>query len=73
MQQPFLDIRGQQVQIQNLRYPRLCDVAQTGKVRKTPLVRVHDGEHYVVIASMGGQPTSPVWYLNLLANPDGGQ
>lgn len=43
---------------------------KTGKVRKTPLVRVHDGEHYVVIASMGGQPKHPVWYLNLLADPD---
>ena len=43
---------------------------KTGKIRKAPLVRVHDGDHYVVIASMGGQPSHPVWYLNLVAEPD---
>ena len=43
---------------------------KTGKVRKSPLIRIHDGEKYIVIASMGGQPTHPVWYLNLVANPD---
>lgn len=43
---------------------------KTGKTRKSPLIRVHDGTNYVVIASMGGQPTHPVWYLNLDADPD---
>ena len=43
--------------------------ARTGKVRKTPLMRVeHDGE-YAVIASLGGAPKHPVWYYNLTANP----
>ncbi len=28
-----------------------------------------DGDGYVAIASMGGQPTNPVWYLNLVADP----
>lgn len=43
--------------------------ARTGKVRKTPLMRVeHDGS-YAAVASMGGAPTHPVWYHNLLANP----
>jgi F420H(2)-dependent quinone reductase len=43
--------------------------ARTGKVRKTPLMRVeHEGE-YAVVASMGGAPTHPVWYHNLVANP----
>lgn len=43
--------------------------AKTGKLRKTPLMRVeHDG-HYAVVASMGGQPTHPVWYHNLKAHP----
>ena len=43
--------------------------AKTGKIRKTPLMRVeHDGE-YAVVASMGGAPTHPVWYHNLVANP----
>jgi len=42
----------------------------TGAVRKAPLMRVeHDGR-YVVVASMGGAPSHPVWYLNLLAHPD---
>jgi deazaflavin-dependent oxidoreductase (nitroreductase family) len=41
----------------------------SGKVRKTPLMRVeHDGT-YAVVASMGGAPKHPVWYLNLIASP----
>jgi deazaflavin-dependent oxidoreductase (nitroreductase family) len=44
--------------------------AKTGKLRKTPLMRVeHDGV-YAVVASMGGAPTHPLWYHNLVANPD---
>jgi deazaflavin-dependent oxidoreductase (nitroreductase family) len=44
--------------------------AKTGKVRKTPLMRVeHDGR-YAVVASMGGMPKHPVWFHNLVANPD---
>ena len=43
--------------------------AKTGKIRKTPLMRVeHDGE-YAVVASLGGAPQNPVWYNNLAANP----
>ncbi len=43
---------------------------KTGKVRKTPLMRVeHDGE-YALVASMGGAPKHPVWYYNLKADPD---
>jgi deazaflavin-dependent oxidoreductase (nitroreductase family) len=43
--------------------------AKTGKLRKTPLMRIeHDGQ-YAVVASMGGAPTHPVWYHNLTANP----
>jgi deazaflavin-dependent oxidoreductase (nitroreductase family) len=42
---------------------------RTGKVRKTPLMRVeHEGE-YALVASMGGSPRHPVWYHNLRANP----
>src|SRR5271166_6899427 len=42
--------------------------AKTGKLRKTPLMRVeHDGE-YAVVASLGGAPKHPVWYYNLTAN-----
>jgi deazaflavin-dependent oxidoreductase (nitroreductase family) len=43
---------------------------KSGKVRKTPLMRVeHDGE-YALVASKGGAPTHPVWYYNLLADPE---
>lgn len=43
--------------------------AKTGKIRKTPLMRVeHDGE-YAVVASLGGAPKNPVWYYNIVAHP----
>ena len=42
---------------------------KSGKIRKTPLMRVeHDGE-YLLVASMGGAPKHPVWYYNLKADP----
>jgi deazaflavin-dependent oxidoreductase (nitroreductase family) len=42
---------------------------KSGKIRKTPLMRVeHDGE-YALVASKGGAPNHPVWYYNLVANP----
>jgi deazaflavin-dependent oxidoreductase (nitroreductase family) len=41
----------------------------SGQLRKSPLMRVeHDGR-YVVVASQGGAPKHPQWYLNLLADP----
>ena len=43
---------------------------KTGKLRKTPLMRVeHDGE-YALVASLGGAPKHPVWYHNLKADPE---
>jgi deazaflavin-dependent oxidoreductase (nitroreductase family) len=43
--------------------------AKSGKLRKSPLMRVeHDGE-YAVVASLGGAPKNPVWYYNVTANP----
>jgi deazaflavin-dependent oxidoreductase (nitroreductase family) len=43
--------------------------AKSGKLRKTPLMRVeHDGE-YAIVASLGGAPTNPVWYYNVAKNP----
>lgn len=43
--------------------------AKTGKLRKTPLMRVeHDGE-YAIVASLGGAPKHPVWYHNVKKNP----
>ncbi len=43
---------------------------KSGKVRKTPLVRVADGDgRYAVIGSAGGAPSHPQWARNLQANP----
>jgi deazaflavin-dependent oxidoreductase (nitroreductase family) len=44
--------------------------ARSGKLRKTPLMRVENGGEYAVVASLGGAPKHPVWYHNLKANPD---
>jgi F420H(2)-dependent quinone reductase len=43
--------------------------AKSGKIRKTPLMRVEFGGDYAVVASQGGAPTNPVWYYNLVADP----
>jgi len=43
--------------------------AKTGKIRKTPLMRVEHEGTYAVVASLGGAPEHPVWYHNLVANP----
>ena len=43
--------------------------AKSGKLRKTPLMRVEHGGHYAVVASKGGAPEHPVWYYNLIADP----
>lgn len=43
--------------------------AKSGKIRKTPLMRVTDGTRYAVVASQGGAPTNPSWYHNILADP----
>jgi F420H(2)-dependent quinone reductase len=43
--------------------------AKSGKLRKTPLMRVeHDGR-YAVVASKGGAPSHPVWFHNVAADP----
>jgi len=44
--------------------------AKTGKLRKTPLMRVEHEGTYAVVASLGGAPKNPVWYYNVVANPD---
>jgi deazaflavin-dependent oxidoreductase (nitroreductase family) len=43
---------------------------KTGAVRKTPMMRVADGDCYVLVASTGGAPKHPLWYYNLRADPD---
>lgn len=43
--------------------------AKSGEVRRTPLLYLRDGDHVVLIASMGGAPRHPAWLHNLRANP----
>ena len=41
---------------------------RTGAIRKTPLMRVKDGDNYVLVGSRGGAPRNPVWVYNLRAD-----
>ena len=41
---------------------------KTGAIRKTPLMRVKDGDNYVLVGSKGGAPKNPVWVYNLRAD-----
>ena len=43
---------------------------KTGAIRKTPLMRVVDGNNYILVASHGGAPDHPFWYHNLKADPN---
>jgi F420H(2)-dependent quinone reductase len=43
---------------------------KTGAIRKIPLMRVKDGNSYILVGSKGGAPTDPVWVHNLRVNPD---
>lgn len=47
-----------------------CRGHKTGAIRKVPLMTVADGDNYVLVASVGGGPKHPLWYYNLLADPD---
>ena len=42
---------------------------KSGKLRKTPLMRVEHGGEYALIASVGGAPSNPGWYHNVKADP----
>ncbi len=44
--------------------------ARTGKVRKTPLMRVEHLGQYAVVASKGGAPEHPVWFHNIKKHPE---
>jgi deazaflavin-dependent oxidoreductase (nitroreductase family) len=44
--------------------------AKSGVVRTTPLVCSTDGDDVVIVASMGGAPTNPAWYHNMVAHPE---
>ena len=43
---------------------------KTGSLRRTPLIRIRDGDRYLLVASMGGAPRHPNWYLNLVDEPE---
>ena len=43
---------------------------KSGKLRKTPLMRVEHGGEYALVASYGGSPRHPVWYHNMQADPE---
>jgi len=43
---------------------------KTGAIRKTPLMRVVDGDSYILVASWAGAPKHPLWYHNLKAEPN---
>ena len=43
---------------------------KSGLIRKTPLMRVEHNGEYALVASQGGAPTHPVWYHNLVADPE---
>ncbi|WP_405497945.1 nitroreductase family deazaflavin-dependent oxidoreductase [Nocardia sp. NBC_00511] len=42
---------------------------KSGKLRRTPLMRVEHNGEYAVVASLGGAPKHPVWYYNIAADP----
>lgn len=43
---------------------------KTGAIRKTPLMRVVDGDNYILVASWAGAPNHPLWYHNIKAEPN---
>ena len=43
---------------------------KSGAIRKIPLMRVQDGDNYVLVGSYGGNPKHPVWMHNIRADPD---
>ena len=58
------DVQGMSVAVFTIRGRK------SGKLRRVPLMRVeHDGA-YALVASKGGAPEHPTWYLNVTANPE---
>ena len=43
---------------------------RTGRARRTALIYGRDGDRFVVVASKGGSDRHPLWYLNLLEDPE---
>ncbi|SOD72547.1 deazaflavin-dependent oxidoreductase (nitroreductase family) [Jatrophihabitans sp. GAS493] len=44
--------------------------ATSAALRKTPIMRVVDGDSYIAVASYAGNPSNPAWYHNLITYPD---
>lgn len=42
---------------------------RSGEPRVAPLIFGRDGDDYLIVASVGGMPKHPAWYLNLQADP----
>ncbi|MBP8926695.1 MAG: nitroreductase family deazaflavin-dependent oxidoreductase [Pseudomonadales bacterium] len=53
---------------------RICLVTmtgrRTGRKRTVPLIHVPNGEQVILIASLGGMDRNPLWYYNIVANPE---
>lgn len=43
---------------------------KSGEKRTAPLIYAQDGDRYVIVASKGGAPEHPGWYLNLEKTPE---
>ena len=43
---------------------------KSGRKLTVPLIHLRDGDRMIVVASKGGMDKHPLWYLNLVANPD---
>lgn len=43
---------------------------KSGEPRRTMLIYGEDNDNYVIVASRGGAPTHPLWYLNLVEQPE---
>ncbi len=43
---------------------------KSGQPRTSPLIYLADGDDLVIVASKGGMDHHPLWYTNLVANPD---
>jgi deazaflavin-dependent oxidoreductase (nitroreductase family) len=43
---------------------------KSGQSRTTPLIYARDGNDYIVVASKGGAPSHPAWYLNICKTPE---
>jgi len=43
---------------------------KSGQPRTLPLIFIEEGDHIIIVASRGGLPSEPLWYKNLVANPE---